>query len=70
MAADTETITIDLERLSECGFTSEEIFSLLWLQKWYQTGGSDRVVLWATGGFSSTPFSVASWTYKKDDANR
>ena len=45
MAADTETITIDLERLSECGFTSEEIFSLLWLQKWYQTEGSDRVEL-------------------------
>ena len=45
MAADTETITIDLERLSECGFTSEEIFSLLWLQKWYQTEVSDRVEL-------------------------
>jgi hypothetical protein len=45
MAADTETITIDLERLSECGFTSEEIFSLLWLQKWYQTEVSDRVKL-------------------------
>ena len=45
MAADTETITIDLERLSECGFTSEEILSLLWLQKWYQTEVSDRVEL-------------------------
>ena len=45
MAADTETITIDLERLSECGFTSEEIFSLLWLQKWYQAEVSDRVEL-------------------------
>ena len=42
MVADTETITIDLERLAECGFTSEEIFLLLWLQKWYQTEGSDR----------------------------
>jgi len=70
MATHVETIKTDLERLVGCGFTSEEIVSLLWLQKWYQTGGSDRVVMWATGGFSSTPFSVASWTCKKDDANR
>jgi hypothetical protein len=45
MAADTETITTDLERLAECGFTSEEIVSLLWLRQWYQTEGSDRVEL-------------------------
>ena len=49
MATHTETIKTDLERLAGCGFTSEEIVSLLWLQKWYQTGGRDRVVLWATG---------------------
>ena len=29
--------------LTENGFTSEEIVSLLWLRQWYQTGGSDRV---------------------------
>jgi len=44
-AAYTETFLTDLERLAGCGFTFEEIASLLWLQKWYQTGGSDRVVL-------------------------
>jgi len=44
-AAYPETSVTDLERLTGCGFTSEEIVSLLWLQKWYQTGGSDRVAL-------------------------
>ena len=44
-AAHSETSATDLERLTGCGFTSEEIVSLLWLQKWYQTGGSDRVAL-------------------------
>jgi hypothetical protein len=29
--------------LTENGFTSEEIVSLLYLRQWYQTGGSDRV---------------------------
>ena len=45
IAAHTQTVMTDLERLTGCGFTSEEIVSLLWLQKWYQTGGSDRVAL-------------------------
>jgi len=44
-AAHSETSATDLERLTGCGFTSEEIVSLLWLQKWYQTGGSERVAL-------------------------
>ena len=44
-ATHTETIATDMERLTGYGFTSEEIVSLLWLQKWYQTGGSDRVEL-------------------------
>ena len=43
MAEHMETITIDIERLVGYGFTSEEIVSLLWLQKWYQAGGSDRM---------------------------
>jgi len=43
MAAHKETITADTERLVGYGFTSEEIVSLLWLQKWYQAGGSDRM---------------------------
>ena len=29
--------------LVRCGFSHEEIASLLWLRQWYQTGGSDRV---------------------------
>ncbi len=45
MAAHTETIVSDVEGLAGRGFTSEEIVSLLWLQRWYQTGGSDRIVL-------------------------
>jgi hypothetical protein len=44
-AAHTETIVTDVVGLAGHGFTSEEIVSLLWLQRWYQTGGSDRVVL-------------------------
>jgi hypothetical protein len=39
--ADT-TIT-EVGALTENGFTSEEIVSLLYLRQWYQTGGSDRV---------------------------
>ena len=35
----------DRERLAGCGFSSGEITSLLWLRLWYQSGGSDRVVL-------------------------
>ena len=45
LAAHTQTVKTDFERLAGCGFTSEEIASLLWLQQWYQTGGSDRVAL-------------------------
>ena len=40
---ETETTVTDIEGLDGCGFTTEEIVSLLWLQHWYQTGGSDRV---------------------------
>ena len=33
------------EVLTQWGFTPEEITSLLWLRQWYQTGGSDRVLM-------------------------
>ncbi len=33
----------DAETLTQNGFTSEEIVSLLWMRQWYQNGGSDRV---------------------------
>jgi hypothetical protein len=45
MSVHRETTATDLERLGGYGFTSEEIVALLWLQQWYQTGGSDRVEL-------------------------
>jgi len=37
---DTETET---DVLVQNGFSQDEIISLLWLQQWYQHGGSDRV---------------------------
>jgi len=33
----------EMDRLAQCGFTAEEITALLWLRRWYQTGGSDRM---------------------------
>jgi hypothetical protein len=39
----TEIVTTDAETLTQHGFTSEEIVSLLWMRQWYQNGGSDRV---------------------------
>ncbi len=45
IAAQAEVAMTNPERLAGCGFTSDEIVSLLWLQQWYQTGGSDRVML-------------------------
>ena len=42
-AVNTEMIVSEKDELVACGFTTEEIVSLLWLRRWYQTGGSDRV---------------------------
>ena len=33
----------ETDLLAQCGFSAGEIVSLVWLRKWYQTGGSDRV---------------------------
>ncbi len=38
--SDTETET---DVLAQNGFSQDEIISLLWLQQWYQHGGSDRI---------------------------
>jgi hypothetical protein len=38
-----QTIGTETGTLARCGFSPEEIVALLWLQQWYQTGGSDRV---------------------------
>lgn len=35
----------DQELLAQWGFTPEEITSMLWLQRWYQIGGSDRALI-------------------------
>jgi hypothetical protein len=39
----TDITIIETDALLQCGFTSEEIVSLIWLRNWYQTGGSDRI---------------------------
>ncbi|HEV7237114.1 MAG TPA: hypothetical protein VGN15_13080 [Ktedonobacteraceae bacterium] len=38
----SETTTTDMDMLTQEGFTSDEVLSLLWLRQWYQNGGSDR----------------------------
>jgi hypothetical protein len=35
--------TTDTDILQQVGFSEDEIISLLWLQRWYQHGGSDRM---------------------------
>ncbi len=45
MATHAEATLSEKDMLAEWGFTPQEITSLLWLQQWYQTGGSDRVVI-------------------------
>lgn len=37
-----ETTAKDLEALSVCDYSEDEIISLLWLRQHYQSGGSDR----------------------------
>ena len=43
MVNNTEIATIETDMLTQDGFSSEEIGSLLWLRQWYQNGGSDRI---------------------------
>ncbi len=43
MVNNADIAITELDVLSQNGFTSEEIVSLLWLRQWYQNGGSDRV---------------------------
>jgi hypothetical protein len=37
-----ETTTSDIDALTQCGYSEDEIISLLWLRQRYQSGGSDR----------------------------
>jgi hypothetical protein len=40
-----ETTANDIEALSGCGYSEDEIISLLWLRQRYQNGGSDRAAV-------------------------
>jgi len=40
-----ETTANDIEALSVCGYSEDEIISLLWLRQHYQNGGSDRAAV-------------------------
>ena len=45
ITANMETMVTESDGLAQSGFTPDEIVSLLWLQRWYQNGGSDRVTM-------------------------
>jgi hypothetical protein len=45
METHIETVRLERDTLVQCGFSQEEIVALMWLQQWYQTGGSDRAAL-------------------------
>jgi hypothetical protein len=45
VTASEEQPLTEHELLAQWGFTEEEIVSLLWLQQWYQMGGSDRALI-------------------------
>ena len=40
-----ETTANDIEALTQCGYSEDEIISLLWLRQHYQSGGSDRAAI-------------------------
>jgi hypothetical protein len=43
IGTDAQSPIEETETLAQCGFTQEEIASLLRLREWYQHGGSDRM---------------------------
>jgi len=45
MAMRVETDAAEQDQLAQCGLSTEEIVAFLWLRRWYQTGGSDRMAL-------------------------
>lgn len=45
MTTDSDAAFTERNRLDQCGFTFEEIVSLLWLRHWYQSGSSDGVAM-------------------------
>jgi hypothetical protein len=40
-----ETTANDIEALTKCGYSEDEIISLMWLRQHYQSGGSDRATV-------------------------
>ena len=40
-----ETTAHDIEILTQCGCSGDEITSLLWMRQRYQSGGSDRAAV-------------------------
>jgi hypothetical protein len=45
IATHVETDAALRDQLAQCGYSAEEIVAFLWLRRWYQTGGSDRMEL-------------------------
>src|SRR5256885_14341861 len=45
LAMRVETDAAERDQLAQCGLSTEEIVAFLWLRRWYQTGGRDRVEL-------------------------
>ncbi len=45
IAMRVETDAALREQLAQWSFSPEEIAALVWLRRWYQTGGSDRMKL-------------------------
>ena len=43
MISSTNDTDTETDVLVQHGFSQDEIISLLWLQQWYQHGGSDRI---------------------------
>lgn len=43
MVRQAEDTVNEMDMLSQQGFTTDEVISLLWLRQWYQNGGSDRI---------------------------
>lgn len=50
-----ETPASDIEALTHCGYSEDEIISLLWLRQHYQSGGSDRASIVRLSGVPSAP---------------
>ena len=45
MEMQVETDAAERDQLAQCGLSTEETVAFLWLRRWYQTGGSDRIEL-------------------------